>query len=89
MSRHFLDFDIETDVSNGRLLSFLAEHGEVLSRTYAEDRVTIHVRLARKYMGRLRGENAEIRYRDEELNGSADLNGHAALQFETSMDEVA
>jgi GTP-binding protein HflX len=77
------------DVSNGRLMSYLAEHGEILSRTYAEDRVTIHVRLARKYMGRLRGENAEIRYRTPGLDVGNESNGAATSRFAKPMDEVA
>lgn len=90
MSRHFLDFDIETDVSNGRLMSFLAEHGEVLSRTFSEDRVSIHVRMARKYMGRLRGEHAEIHYRTPlEKGDPLHADSHGLLSYEKPMDEVA
>src|SRR4051794_11205613 len=33
LTHHFLEVDVETDVSNGRLLAALAQHGEVLSRT--------------------------------------------------------
>jgi GTP-binding protein HflX len=35
------------------LLSYLAQYGEVLSRTYAEEEVIVHCRLARKYLGKL------------------------------------
>jgi GTP-binding protein HflX len=56
ISHDFLDLEIEADVSNGRLLAYLARFGEVLSRTFVENRVTVHCRIANKYMGRLRGD---------------------------------
>ena len=51
LTHHFLDVDIETDVANGRLLAALAKNGEILSRTYADDRVSIHCRMPRKFLG--------------------------------------
>jgi GTP-binding protein HflX len=63
LSHNFLDVDIETDVSNGRLLAYLAQHGEVLSRTYAEDRVTVHCRIPRKFLTRVSGADVVIRHR--------------------------
>ena len=53
LSQHFLDVDVETDVANGRLLAYLAKNGEILSRTYADDRVSIHCRMPRKYLGQI------------------------------------
>ena len=37
LSRSFLDVDVETGVDNGRLLAYLAAHGEVLSKQYHDD----------------------------------------------------
>jgi GTP-binding protein HflX len=63
LSQHFLDVDIEMAVDNGRLLSYLAKTGEILSRTYADDRVSVHCRMPRKYLGRISGDDGVIRLR--------------------------
>jgi GTP-binding protein HflX len=69
LSHNFLDVDIETGVSNGRLLAYLAKNGEVLSRTYTEDRVSVHCRLPRKFVGRISPAEATVKFRE---------NGHAS-----------
>jgi GTPase len=51
LSRGFHDVDIETDVGNGRLMAYLAAHGEVLSRQFHDDRVLIHCRIAPEHLG--------------------------------------
>ncbi|MBN1851083.1 MAG: GTPase HflX [Pirellulales bacterium] len=61
LSRHFLNLDIETDVRNGRLLAYLADKGEILSRTYQDERVRIHCRIDRQYLGKIRDHEAVIR----------------------------
>jgi GTP-binding protein HflX len=53
LSRDFLDLEVDFDAGNGRLLAYLSEFGEVLSRTFAENRVTVHCRIAQKHMGPL------------------------------------
>jgi len=53
LSRDFLDLEIELDVTEGRLLAYLAQHGEVLSRTFKENRVTVHCRISEKHVGKL------------------------------------
>lgn len=93
LTHHFLDVDIETDVANGRLLAALAKHGEILSRTYAEDRVSVHCRMPRKFLGQLPPAEARIKLRSTGadwirdgaeddgwplLNGRASTNGHAS-----------
>lgn len=60
LSRTFQDVDIETSVSNGKLMAYLAAKGEVLSQRYHEDRVVIHCRLPEKYLGRVRESEATI-----------------------------
>jgi GTP-binding protein HflX len=81
LSQHFLDVDIETAVSNGRLLASLAKNGEILSRTYAEDRVSIHCRIPRKFLGQISTDEAMINLRGVghglPRNGNAFSNGHA------------
>lgn len=65
LSSGFIEADIETNVGNGRLLAYLAKHGEILSRTFTEERVTVHCRVPRKYLGRIPAEEADIRPREE------------------------
>jgi len=61
LSRGFVDIDVETGVENGRLLAYLAAHGEVLSQRYNDSRVVIHCRLAQKHVGQLRDDQAVVR----------------------------
>ncbi|MEM8678165.1 MAG: GTPase HflX [Planctomycetota bacterium] len=63
LSEGFLDVDVETDVSNGKLMAYLAAHGEVLSKRFDNERVLIHCRIAPKYLGRVKGDNVVIRRR--------------------------
>jgi GTP-binding protein HflX len=76
LSLHFLYVDVETSVGNGRLLAYLAKTGEILSRTYADNRVSVHCRLPRKYLARIGGDDAVIRLRSTgerwHANGCAD-----------------
>jgi GTP-binding protein HflX len=97
LSRHFLDVDVELDVANGRLLAYLAKNGEILSRTYADDRVSIHCRIPRKYLGQIPTNEATIKLRgvghDLARNGHAFRNGHADANGHTAngqpVDDVA
>ena len=103
LSQHFLDVDIETDVGNGRLLAYLAKNGEILSRTYADDRVSVHCRMPRKFLGQISPREARVRLRSNgngaAANGHAESNGHAngsgalfpdhAIRNGESIDDVA
>jgi GTP-binding protein HflX len=61
LSRGFLDVDVETGVENGRLIAYLAAHGEVLSKHYRDSRVVIHCRIPGHYLGRVREDAACVR----------------------------
>lgn len=61
LSREFVEADVVTSVGNGRLLAYLAKHGEILSRTFTDERVTVHCRVPRKHLGRVSPAEAEIR----------------------------
>jgi GTP-binding protein HflX len=76
LSRNFLDVDIETGVDNGRLLAYLAAHGEVLSKRYHDNRVVVHCRMSREHLGRINEEATFIRPR---VNGVALSNGQGDL----------
>ncbi len=53
LSRLFHDVDIEMGVDNGRLMAYLAAHGEILSKRYTEHRVTVHCRIPEQFLGRI------------------------------------
>lgn len=87
LSREFVEADIVTSVGNGRLLAYLAKHGEILSRTFTEETVTVHCRVPRKYLGRIDSEEAEIRPREAaEPQGEADPESPAPI---VSLDGAA
>jgi GTP-binding protein HflX len=64
LTRTFRDVEIETDVGNGRLMAYLAAHGEVVSRHYVDNRVILHCRIPPSVLGRLHDPAAVIRVRD-------------------------
>jgi GTP-binding protein HflX len=53
LSRSFADLDVETSVANGKMLAYLAAHGEILGREYDNDRVIVHVRIPHRHLGPL------------------------------------
>ena len=69
LSRDFLDLEIQLNVSNGRLLAYLAKNGEVLSRTFVENRVVVHCRISEQHLGPIR-DLAEITIRPYNPQGS-------------------
>lgn len=69
LSHSFLDVDVETSVSNGRLLAMLSAYGEVLSRRYNDSRVTVHCRIPQRALAHLFGRDTTIRER--RVNGQA------------------
>ena len=87
LSRDFLDLVVDLDAGNGRLLAYLSEYGEVLSRTFAENRVTVHCRIAQKHMGPLRdGDDVHVQPYTG-LNGKA--HDEASPTGSAQIDEVA
>ncbi len=74
LSRSFCEVDIETGVDNGKLMAYLARHGEILSKQYHDLRVTMHCRLPHKYLGRIEQSGVTIVHRatdsEQELDES-------------------
>lgn len=71
LSRSFPDVDIEAGVENGRLLAYLAAHGEVLSKKYHDTRVTVHCRIPKKHLDRIDDDGVVIRpHRSHRIDGS-------------------
>jgi GTP-binding protein HflX len=60
LGRRFHDVDVETDAGNGRLLAWLAAHGEVLSRQFTDERVTVHCRIPAAMLGRIDPAEADV-----------------------------
>ena len=60
LGRRFHDVDVMTDAGNGRLLAWLAAHGEVLSRQFTDERVTVHCRIPAAMLGRIDPAEAEV-----------------------------
>jgi GTP-binding protein HflX len=60
LGRGFRDVDVQTHPGNGRLLAWLGRHGEVLSRHFADDRVTIHCRIPAALLGRIGANEAVV-----------------------------
>jgi GTP-binding protein HflX len=63
LSRTFLDVEVELGVENGRLLAFLAAHGEVLSKRYRDSRVIVHCRMPRQELHRVEEDGVVVRPR--------------------------
>lgn len=53
LSRSFLELNVQTDVANGKLMAFIAAHGEILSKQFSETEVSIHCRLPVKFAGQI------------------------------------
>jgi GTP-binding protein HflX len=85
LSSDFLDVDVHCDSSDGRLLAYLAKFGEVLSRTFTADRASIHCRIARSHLGKLR-ESPGVEVRPHAVSGVAALGLNSD---DESIDEVA
>src|SRR5436189_2489595 len=69
LSRSFADLDVETGVSNGRMLAYLAAHGEIIDRHYDGDRVLVHVRLPQRHLGPLHEKGTEFRTHQPHVAG--------------------
>jgi GTP-binding protein HflX len=67
LSHGYLHAQIRLAVGNGRLLAFLAEHAEIVDRTYDDDHVTLECRLPSRFLPHLTGDDVSI----------TPLNGHA------------
>jgi len=60
LSRSFVNVDIEFPVSDGKLLAYLADKGEVLSTQYGDERVLVNCRISQGDLGRISQRNVSI-----------------------------
>jgi GTPase len=77
LSQDFLDLEFRFDVSNGKLLAYLAKYGEVLSRTFAGDRATVHCRISRQHLAAIR-EDATVEVHPHGIAASVGRNGQGS-----------
>lgn len=62
-----LDAEVSTGVGNGRVLAYLAQHAQIRSRTYEDDRVLVDCRLPRRCLDFLNENGACVRTTGERL----------------------
>ncbi len=62
LSSSFRDVEIITGVGNGKVMAYLSAHGEVLSRSFSDELVTMHCRIPQKYLGRI-ADDADVEIR--------------------------
>jgi GTP-binding protein HflX len=84
LSRSFADLDVETSVSNGRMLAYLAAHGEIIDRQYDGDRVHVHVRLPQRHLGALHEKGTVFRTHQLTLPAARE-----AIESPTAIEDVA
>jgi GTP-binding protein HflX len=70
LSSRALDAEVETDVGNGRVLAYLAQHAQIHDRTYAENRVLLHCRLPRRCLEFLYDHGVNVRSNGQRLCAS-------------------
>jgi GTP-binding protein HflX len=54
---------LSRSLENGRLMAYLAAHGEILSKKYNATRVAVHCRIPQRYLGRINDNGIVIRRR--------------------------
>jgi GTP-binding protein HflX len=69
LSHSFLDVDVEIGVENGRLLAYLAAHGEILSKHYRDSRVVVHCRLPSQHLSRIKEGSIGVRPHQNGVGG--------------------
>jgi GTPase len=90
LSRSFADLDVETSVANGRMLAYLAAHGEVLGRHYEGQRVIVHVRMPQRHLGALYEEGTTFRPHSPMIPSAGSDSGIGTDEpAQTSIEEVA
>jgi GTP-binding protein HflX len=95
LSKTFRDVDIETGVDNGKLMAYVAAHGEILSQRYNESRVVIHCRMPQKFLGRINEQGTDVRPHVApkpaplDSESASDLGGDASDTTLPTVEDVA
>jgi GTP-binding protein HflX len=65
----YVEAEIETNVGNGRLFAYLAEHGEINGTEYHDDsRVVLNCRIPRLFLRGVNGDDTTVSVRDAQVN---------------------
>ena len=70
LSERALDAEVETEVSNGRVLAYLAQHAQIHDRTYDDNRVRLHCHLPRRCLEFLFEHGVDVRSNGQRLCAS-------------------
>jgi GTP-binding protein HflX len=89
LSKAFRDVDVETGVENGRLMAYLAAHGEVLSQQFDGSRARIHCRLPVHALGRINEPGTIVSPHTSLPALTRDANDGIAIPSAIAVDEVA
>ncbi len=85
LSEEFLDLHIDVSPSDGKLLAHLASQGEILSREYTDDHVTLHVRMSASAFGMVRERALAVRpVKTPRVPALASTNGAAGATLDTA-----
>jgi len=60
LSANFVKLRVTMPVSNGRMLAYLAKHGEILSEQYESEEIIVRCRIPRAHLGRIRKEEVAV-----------------------------
>jgi hypothetical protein len=61
LTASFVELELHLPLSDGKTLSWLASHAEVLAKEYNEDKAIIHCRMPASAAGKLAGQGFELR----------------------------
>jgi GTPase len=64
LSADFANACVETDMANGKVLSYLSAHAEIYRQEYHDDKVTIHCYLPRHLLHHIQGPTVSVRFVD-------------------------
>nr|WP_233200451.1 GTPase HflX [Blastopirellula marina] len=79
LSKSFSDVEIEAEVGNGKLVAYLATHGEVVSKRYGDERLFVHCRIPTAHLGRIENQNPDAIIRPyNEATSTSDAVGDVA-----------
>ena len=55
--------DVEISVGNGRLMAYLAAHGEIISKKYHDELVSVHCRISAHFLGQIQEDGVVVKRR--------------------------
>ena len=81
-----MEAEIETNVGNGRLFAYLAEHGEINGTEYRDNsRVVLNCRIPRMYLRGVNGDDTTVSVRDSQVSDRDDHAVSVSQEDETSL----